>query len=154
MQFFRTKRPPCPAERTLLTTGLVDAMMASRDAGGRRLPTPQLAGLGYASYTEPPIRPTGPPEHSPTWVRQDAPGAPAPASLAVAVAVAPAPAVAPATTSLAVAAWADCGGGQPVATHSMPLAAPSCSWLRACLPGCLCLRLYATSTRLGCHRSR
>jgi hypothetical protein len=36
-------RAPYPLERTLLTTGLIDAVMASRHAGGGRLETPHLA---------------------------------------------------------------------------------------------------------------
>jgi hypothetical protein len=38
-----TGKPPYPVERTLLTTGLVAAGMASLAAGQKRLETPHLA---------------------------------------------------------------------------------------------------------------
>lgn len=41
--FFRTGRTPYPLQRTLLTTGALDAAMDSRKAGGNPVPTPQLA---------------------------------------------------------------------------------------------------------------
>ncbi|HEX8199757.1 MAG TPA: hypothetical protein VF590_04665 [Isosphaeraceae bacterium] len=41
--FFRRKRAPYPVERTLLTTGVLDAAMDSRFAGGKPLDTPHLA---------------------------------------------------------------------------------------------------------------
>lgn len=47
-------QPPYPPERTLLTTGLIDAVMTSRHEGGRRIETPHLA-LSY--------QPTAPPPH-------------------------------------------------------------------------------------------
>jgi hypothetical protein len=47
-------RPPFPIERTLLTSGLIDAVMTSRHDGGRRLETPHL-NIAY--------RPTPPPPH-------------------------------------------------------------------------------------------
>jgi hypothetical protein len=42
-ELFLTGRPPYPVERTLLTTGLVEAGMRSLAAGGKRLATPHLA---------------------------------------------------------------------------------------------------------------
>lgn len=39
---FRTGEPPYPVERTLLTTGVLDAMMDSRQAHGEPVETPQL----------------------------------------------------------------------------------------------------------------
>jgi len=44
---FRDRRSPYPVERTLLTTGVLDAAMDSRLAGGKRLQSPQLA-VAYA----------------------------------------------------------------------------------------------------------
>ncbi|MFO0903444.1 MAG: hypothetical protein U0939_10610 [Pirellulales bacterium] len=46
-ELFTTGAPPYPIERTLLTTGLVQAGMASLAQGGKRLETPRLAGVKY-----------------------------------------------------------------------------------------------------------
>ena len=42
-EMFATGRAPYPVERTLLTSGLVEACHASGHAGGKRLETPQLS---------------------------------------------------------------------------------------------------------------
>ena len=41
-QFFKTGQAPYPPERTLLTTGVIDAAMISRHEGHRRVETPYL----------------------------------------------------------------------------------------------------------------
>ncbi|MBY0230551.1 MAG: hypothetical protein K2W96_14800 [Gemmataceae bacterium] len=41
-RFFASAKPPYPAERTLLTTGTLDAAMASHEKKGMRIETPEL----------------------------------------------------------------------------------------------------------------
>ena len=55
-------RAPYPPERTLLTTGIIDAVMESRVAGNGRLLTPHLSTptFTYESYDTLPARPRGP----------------------------------------------------------------------------------------------
>ncbi len=57
-QFFATGQAPYPLERTLLTTGLIDAGMNSRYEEQRLVETPYL-NIAYESYDELPIRPLG-----------------------------------------------------------------------------------------------
>jgi hypothetical protein len=47
--FFNTRESPWPVERTLLTTGLLDALHVSRRDGGRVVETPHLQSLAYTS---------------------------------------------------------------------------------------------------------
>ena len=58
-ELFLTGKPPWPVERTLLTTGVLEALLDSRYQGHVRLPTPHLA-VAYRSYDYVPWRPTGP----------------------------------------------------------------------------------------------
>ena len=59
-EMFLTRVPQYPVERTLLTTGVLDAAMRSRYEGHTRLETPHLADLSYRSYEQLPVRPMGP----------------------------------------------------------------------------------------------
>lgn len=56
--FFRTGVPPYPCERTLLTTGVIDAAMISRFENSRVVDTPYL-NITYQSYDQMPLRPRG-----------------------------------------------------------------------------------------------
>ncbi len=58
-EMFVTGQPSWPVERTLLTTGTLEALLDSRYQGHVRLPTPHLT-IQYQSYTTVPWRPTGP----------------------------------------------------------------------------------------------
>ncbi|MFN4257924.1 MAG: hypothetical protein ACK4RK_01400 [Gemmataceae bacterium] len=59
---FQTGKPQWPVERTLLTTGILDAALTSRFEGHQRLETPQLA-IAYQpgpAWKQPPLPRTGP----------------------------------------------------------------------------------------------
>lgn len=58
-EMFLTGKPSWPVERTLLTTGVLEALLDSRYQGHVRLSTPHLA-ISYRSYAQVPWRPTGP----------------------------------------------------------------------------------------------
>ena len=47
-----TGQPAYPVERTLLTTGVMDALMHSLAAGGKRIDTPELT-IRYAAVNWP-----------------------------------------------------------------------------------------------------
>ncbi|MYE89957.1 hypothetical protein F4X33_13280, partial [Candidatus Poribacteria bacterium] len=58
-EMFVTGVPTYPVERTLLTSGVLEAALDSRHQGYIRLETPHL-DIGYRSYDSIPWRPTGP----------------------------------------------------------------------------------------------
>ena len=62
-EMFLTGKPAWPAERTLLSSGVLDALLISKTEGGRRVETPYLV-LAYESnwnWREPPAPPPGRP---------------------------------------------------------------------------------------------
>ena len=52
---FRSGKPSYPVERTLLTTGILEALHDSRQAGGGRIETPHLGKLRYTPAEDFPI---------------------------------------------------------------------------------------------------
>ena len=59
-EMFLKGKPQYPVERTLITTGVLDAAMRSRFHGHVRVDTPYMSGISYRSYTEMLVRPTQP----------------------------------------------------------------------------------------------
>ena len=55
-KFFKTGKPPYPAERTLLTSGLINMAIISRHKNHRKVETPFL-NIRYKPYEKEPIRP-------------------------------------------------------------------------------------------------
>lgn len=65
--FFRTRRSPWPVERTLLSSGMLDALLISKRDGGAWIDTPHLA-IPYQSewnWSQPPPPPPGRPISGP-----------------------------------------------------------------------------------------
>jgi hypothetical protein len=56
--FFQSGKPPCPVERTLLVSGILDAAMHSHHAGGKPIDTPHLE-FGYEPQDFSAFRETG-----------------------------------------------------------------------------------------------
>ena len=54
---FRTGQSSYPVERTLLTTGVLEALHDSRQAGGKRVVTPHLQNLSYTPAEDFPVAP-------------------------------------------------------------------------------------------------
>jgi hypothetical protein len=66
-EMFLTGRPAWPAERTLLSSGLLDRLLISRRDGGRPIDTPEF-GLSYPSpwrWSQPPPPPPDRPPDGP-----------------------------------------------------------------------------------------
>ncbi len=61
-RFFQTGVAPYPPERTLLTTGVIDAVMNSRHEGHKVIDTPYL-DIVYEPYESEPLRPREPRPH-------------------------------------------------------------------------------------------
>jgi hypothetical protein len=61
-------KPSWPVERTLLTSGILDALLQSQTQGGTRIPTLDLSGVAYQPtwrWKQPP-----PPPPSRPWSEQ------------------------------------------------------------------------------------
>lgn len=66
-QMMLTGKPTWPVERTLLTSGALDALLTSKKEGGKRIETPQLR-LKYSTdwnWKEPPAPPPNRPLDGP-----------------------------------------------------------------------------------------
>jgi hypothetical protein len=70
---FRSGTSSYPVERTLLVTGILDALHDSRAAGGKRIETPQLSKLKYTPARELPRFAGTPRSKMPTAARPRAP---------------------------------------------------------------------------------
>jgi hypothetical protein len=68
-EMFLTGKPSYPVERTLLTTGVLEAAIDSRYRGYVRLETPHL-GIRYTSFDKIPYRPSAPEPQAPALVAQ------------------------------------------------------------------------------------